>query len=81
VRIHPGNFECFMEEYEKQLRLSHDTEPQNYAWDISQMNEVVARMRVAIEKGSFNKDSSAFRRTCRKLGIKHTYKAISEFIS
>lgn len=33
-----------------------------------------------LKKGSFNKDTKAFRDTCKDLGIKHTYKSINEYI-
>lgn len=79
--IHPGNFECFMDEYAKQLRVSIEVNPQDYAWSVAEFDTVLARMRLAIERGSFNKDTPAFKRTCKALGIKHTYTAIREFIS
>lgn len=37
-------------------------------------------MRRAIRKNSFNKDGRAFKATCKRLKIAHTYKAINNFI-
>jgi hypothetical protein len=78
--IHPGNFQCFFEEYSKQLEFSIKEDPENYAYSVNELPQVLERMRAAIERGSFNKDSPTFKRTCKALGIKHTYKAIDEFI-
>lgn len=75
--VHPGNFETFMEEYAKQLRVSFDTDSR-YVHDY---DETLKRMRAAIERGNYIKDTDAFKRTCKALGIKHTYKAIKEFIT
>ena len=40
---------------------------------------VVARMRAAVERNSHNHSGPAFKATCKRLGIKHTRKAIAEF--
>ena len=79
--IHPGNFECFMDVYREQVIESHKANPEYYDWPIEDLDRVLGRMRFAIEKNSFNKDSDSFKRTCKQLGIKHTYTAIREFIS
>lgn len=38
------------------------------------------RMLWAIVNGSYSKDSEAFRKTCKVLKIKHTYKAIDNYL-
>ena len=81
ITVHPGNFECFMDVYREELTKQHSENPQDYAWPASELETVLCRMRAAIEKGSFNKDSKAFKNTCKRLKIKHTYAAIREFIS
>ena len=78
--IHPGNFECFLEVYAEKLREAIKLFPQDYSWPESELPKVLEKMRVAIERGTFNKDGHAFKATCKQLKIKHTYKAISEFI-
>lgn len=78
--IHPGNFECFMEIYSEKLKEIRGKYPDEYAWNESELPIVLGKMRVAIEKGSYNKDSKTFKATCKELGIKHTYTAIDEFI-
>ena len=79
--IHPGNLQCFLDVYRGHLFKSVTEQPNYYAWPISDFDKVFERMSKAIERGSFNKDSKAFKDTCKELGIKHTYKAIREFIS
>ena len=39
------------------------------------------KMMPALIKGSANKDSKGIQRTCKALGIKHTYKAIDAFFN
>jgi len=79
--IHLGNFECFMEIYEESLKEARLKYPDDYSWPDSEFQTVIQRMRTAVEKGTFNKDSHAFKITCKKLKIKHTYTAIKDFIS
>ena len=70
-----------MEVYSEKLKEARKQFPHDYIWPESQHDFVLQRMRVAIARGSFNKDSHAFKATCKKLKIKNTYKAIKEFIS
>jgi hypothetical protein len=79
--VHPGNFECFMDVYAEKLKESRIKFPGDYAWPDSEFETVLGRMENAVERGSFNKDSHAFKATCKELKIKHTYQAIKEFIS
>lgn len=79
--IHPGNLNTFCEVYREELEKSHRLNPNKYAWSISELDEVAKRMFGAFERGTFNKDSEAVKATCKQLKIKHTYKAIKEFIS
>lgn len=78
--IHSGNFDCFMDVYVEKLKEALVLYPQDYSWPESALPVVVEKMRAAIEKGTFNKDGHAFKATCKQLKIKHTYKAIQEFI-
>lgn len=78
--IHPGNFQCFLDIYRTELEKAVKSNPEQYAWNIQELEVVFKRMSAAIEHGSFNKDSEAIKRTCKALNIKHTYRAIDEFI-
>lgn len=74
-------FQRFIGVYKEELEKSVRACPDDYAWALSDIDTVLERMTRAIERGSFNKDTPAFRRTCKQLGIKHTYKAINDFIT
>ena len=42
--------------------------------------DLAYKMMAAFIRGSANKDGKGIQRTCKALGIKHTYKAINEFL-
>lgn len=75
------NKDRFLEEYKAQLIKAVDEHPEEYAYPVSECEFVFARMNAAIEQGFYNKDSRAFRQTCKALKIKHTYQAIRAFLS
>lgn len=79
--IHHGNLQCFIDVYKEKLIESRQKNPESYSWPESEFETVFGRMVSAIQRGSFNKDSDAFKATCKELKIKHTYKAIQDFIS
>ena len=70
----------FMDVYERHLHSCHLEMPTVYVWDIEEMPDVIRRMRDAIVRGTYNKDSLAFKLTCKELMIKWTYKAIADYI-
>ena len=72
--------DAFLAAYRKHLERSRELYPEIYAWPIDQLEAVYSKMIAAIDRGSFNKDSHAFRWTCKELEIKHTYKDIKKFI-
>lgn len=72
--------DTFMAIYAAQLEASMRSFPDDYAYGLGELPKVLERMRSAVTRGSFNKDSPAFRKTCKELGIKHTYKAIAEYL-
>ena len=75
-----SNQDKFFTEYYKQLEKAITDYPEEYAFPVSQLQTVFDKMRIAIEKGSANKDSRAIKATCKALGIKHTYKAMQEYL-
>ena len=70
----------FIEIYEEELKKAIVAYPDQYHYPVEEAPYVVARMSAAIERGTFNKDGAAFKATCKRLGIKHTYQAINDFI-
>lgn len=73
--------DTFMKVYEECLRAAITSHPEEYRYGLDAIPGVLERMRVAICNGSYNKDSRAFRATCKKLGIKHTYSAIAHYLT
>lgn len=70
----------FWRVYAEELKRAVTERPQEYGWPVEQVPVVVSRMVAAFDRGSYNHDSTAFRWTCNRLKIKHTRKAIREFI-
>ena len=55
--------------------------PDDYFFKADYVPTVVEKMMAGVRRGSFNKEGRAFAATCRDLGIKHTYKAIREYLT
>lgn len=76
----------FMAEYEKQLTAVVEEDAQKpanareYHFPVSFVPTIVGRMKEAIVRGSYNKDGEGFKRTCKALGIKHTYMSITKWL-
>lgn len=86
----------FEKVYFKHLSTAVLEHPEDYPWaygpteirgnlyskvlDRMSVLQVADKMIAAVERGSFNKEGHAFKATCKELGIKHTYKAIDEFL-
>lgn len=66
--------------YEANLRRAIEHYREEYSFSLDELPQVVARMREAFRRGSFNKDGRAIKATCVHFGIAHTYKAIAEAI-
>lgn len=80
MKLHNVNrdkFDLFVTTYANFLFANWKANPLDYAmgYEVTLQN-----MKVAILKGTFNKDSESFKQTCKALKIKYTYKAIDEFI-
>ena len=43
--------------------------------------QLAAKMVTALIAGTANKDGKAIKATCKSVGIKHTYKAIREYLA
>lgn len=76
-----GNKEFFKLLYAANLKRAHNQYPDKYVWPSEELMNVMERMFAAIDRFSFNKDSDAFKLTCKHLKIPHTYKAIKEYIT
>ena len=73
------NQEQFFTIYKAQLQRG--CELKKYDWPAHNVDEVYDRMVKAVFRGTAAKDGYAFKQTCKILGIPHTYKAMSKFLS
>lgn len=74
------NLDKWMKEYESQLRKHFHERPEKYWYPENGLDLVVQKMKTAFQAGNYNKDSVPIKLTCKALGIKHTYKAINEYL-
>jgi hypothetical protein len=75
-----NNRAAFESRYLTELQKAVRKYPLEYVFGIEQTFDVAERMMDAIYRKSFNKNSRAIQATCVALGLKHTYKAIWEFL-
>lgn len=80
VSVATPNKELFKAAYVRHLKQCVRDFPGVYAWRESESEAVAARMLAALDRGDANINSHAFKRTCKEMGIKHTRKAIAEFL-
>ena len=69
----------FDEEYRRQLARCFDTDPDYQLRPGMTSDDVATKMLAALDTGRANKEGKAFARTCKALGISHTYKAINAY--
>ena len=79
--VDPARRAEFLRVYEKALRASIDENPGAYAFGVDMVPTIMTRVDKALTRGNYNKDQPSFRRTCKQLGIKHTYAAIASYLA
>lgn len=72
--------DTFMKVYEESLAEAVVKYPDDYKYPVSEAPAVAVKMRQAILTNTYNHDSKGFKIATKKLGIKHTRKAIEAFI-
>lgn len=78
--MNQAKLDQFMAVYTPALEKAVTEHPDEYPWPVENVPVVAARMRAAIEKGTYNHSGRAFQGACKALGIKHTRKAIAAFL-
>ena len=73
--------ETFKQVYTEELTKAVRDNPKEYAWPIENVPVVVDKMMAALVAGTANKDGQAIKATCKRLGIKYTYKGIKEYFA
>lgn len=71
-------FMDFMGVYYEHLKEIHDAENEAYMHDLGTIYSII---KWAVADKSFNKNSTTFKKTCKQLRIKHTYKAIEAYLT
>jgi hypothetical protein len=71
---------AFMAAYGTALEKAVTEHPDEYGYPVSGVPAVVNRMRRALEVGSYNHAGRGFAGACRALGLKHTRRAIENFL-
>lgn len=76
------NKERFIEVYTEKLRYEF-TYNQEYFYSAARTTpkDLALKMTEGLIAGTANKDGDAIKKTCKQLGIKHTYKAIKEYLN
>lgn len=75
------SYQLFQAVYRASLTQALRDNPIEYAWPADHIPQIAERMADGLLNGRANKDGEAIRRTCRLLGIKHSYRAIRAFMS
>lgn len=75
------NQQKFADLYRTALKEAVTAQPNSYGFTPEQTDQVADRMLASVQKGTFNKEGTAFKSVCKQLAIKHTYQAINRFWS
>jgi len=75
-----SKLEAFMEVYARALAKAVLEHPEVYVYPVEDVPAVVEKMRPAIAIMNVNIDGYAFKATCKEIGIKHTRKAIRDYL-
>lgn len=76
------NRDLFQEELTKQYLVLYESDP-NYQYSRKHITafDLAEKMVDGLCKGTANKEGEGIKRTCKAFRIKHTYKAIGEFLA
>lgn len=78
--VNIGKLDAFMQQYAQALHKAVTEHNAEYGYPVEHVPAVVAKMKAAIVLGSYSHDGRGFKGACKALGIKHTRKAIEEYI-
>ena len=79
-KVNEEKLNQFMAVYEPAIREAATNFPNEYFFPASHAPIVAGKMKNALINNTFNHDGRAIKITCKKLGIKHTVKAINEYL-
>lgn len=70
----------FMQAFRSNLAAAITENPHQYRYGLDNLDEVTRGMCNAVRLNGFDKDGRAMKATFKQLGIKHTYKALNEYL-
>ena len=73
--------EAFRAAYALELARQHKAHPEQYAWPIESLSEVVGKMMDALARGSANINSPAIKAACKACRFKPTIGRIKDFLA
>lgn len=79
--VNPKALDSLMVAYLPALMDAVINYPNEYGFPPEKVPLVADKMRAAFERGSYNHDGRAIRAACKVIGIKHTRKAIEEYLT
>lgn len=74
-----NNHDFFKIVLAKCFEANYEANPDRYAFGLDRLGDAVNRLLASVDSMSFDKDTDSFKRACKLLNIKHTYKAIREY--
>ena len=77
VDVNENNYVLFKDTFARILKEEMQLNPEMYLKDY---DTTLNNCLYALLKSVFNKDTESFKRTCKEIKVKYTYKAIKEFI-
>jgi hypothetical protein len=75
------NVKTFKATLERHYAYLFGTEEYKVAANITTPEKLADRMTQGLKEREANKEGEGIKRTCKKLNIKYTYKAIAEFLN
>jgi len=77
VDVNENNYVLFKDTFARILKEEMQLNPEMYLKDY---DTTLNNCLYALLKSGFNKDTESFKRTCKEIKVKYTYKAIKGFI-
>jgi len=78
-----SNLEKFIAELTKQYAALYESDPATYSMAKARYSPaaLAEKMAMGLKKRDANKDGKGIKRTCKTLGVKHTYSAIETYLA
>lgn len=82
IKMNQANISTFQQHLQHAYEDLFLNDPEySYAAGRTTPSELASKMTLSLSKGKVNKDGEGIKRACKAVGIKHTYKAIKEYLN